>query len=223
MDPYRFAPPTEVARLQAKYVRFFTEVGAKRVLDLGCGRGIFLRLLGEAGIEALGVDVSAKAIEVCKTGGFAVWQEDALTTLQRLAAAGESFDGIFCSHLIEHLPSNEAMSLIARSAAVLKPQGRLVVVTPNADNIQVLTEGFWLDSSHTRFVPRLLVEMLMIDAGMRIVTSQTDPDAVSRWHDASRVRKFIWKLALGRSFATRHLISGLDAYVVGERVTGERV
>ncbi len=222
MDPYRFAPPEEVARLQAKYLRFFTEIEAKRVLDLGCGRGIFLRLLSNARIEGFGVDISAEAVKVCRAEGFAVQQEDALAALKRLATAGESFDGIFCSHLIEHLTSDDMMSLIARSGMVLVPRGRLVIVTPNVENLQVLTEGFWLDTGHIRFVPRLLMETLMTDAGLRIVASDTDPEATSKWHAVSRARRLVWRFALGRSIVSRHLLSGLDAYVVGERVRAER-
>jgi O-antigen chain-terminating methyltransferase len=221
-DTYRFAPPEQVARLQTKYIRFFIEVGAKRVLDLGCGRGIFLRLLGDAGIEGVGVDISAEAVQLCRAAGFAVQQEDALAALHRFVTAGESFDGIFCSHLIEHLTGDGTASLIAGSVAVLGSRGRLVIVTPNEENLQVLTEGFWLDTSHTRFVPRLLIETLMIDAGLRIVTSDTDPDAVSKWHAVSRTRKLLWRLALGRTIVNRYLLSGLDAYVVGERVTEDR-
>ncbi len=115
------------------------------------------------------------------------------------------------------------MSLIARSAAVLAPRRRLVIVTPNVENLQVLTEGFWLDTGHIRFVPRLLLEALMLDAGLRIVASDSDPEAISKWHVVSRTRKLLWTLALGRSIVNRYLLSGLDAYVVGERVTTERM
>lgn len=217
MDPYRFAPPDQVARLQAKYVRFFTDVGIKRVLDLGCGRGIFLRLLRDAGIEGIGVDVAGEAVMQCRTQGFAARQEDALAALKRIGRAGERFDGIFCSHLIEHLAADQMLELIAEGAESLAPGGRLIVVTPNAENLQVLTEGFWLDTSHVKLVPRRLVETLMQDAGLSIVASATDGDAVARWTAASRGRKLIWRLILGRALTDRHLLSGLDAFVVGER------
>jgi len=53
---YNFVTPESVTRIQGPYVRLFTEVGARKVLDLGSGRGLFLELLKEAGIEAHGVD-----------------------------------------------------------------------------------------------------------------------------------------------------------------------
>lgn len=217
MDPYRFAPADQVARLQAKYVRFFTEAGIKRVLDLGCGRGIFLRLLRYAGIEGIGVDIASEAVMECRKEGFEVRQEDALAALERIGRAGERYGGIFCSHLIEHLAADKMLGLITRSAATLTPAGRLIVVTPNAENLQVLTEGFWLDTSHVRLVPRRLVETLMHDAGLSIVASATDDEAVAGWNAASKGRKILWRLILGRALTDRHLLSGLDAFVVSER------
>lgn len=217
MDLYRFAPAEQVARIQAKFVRCFADIGAKRVLDLGCGRGIFLRLLRDAGIEGVGVDLSEEAVSSCRVDGLIAECADAITVLHRFADAGDSFDGIFCSHLVEHLPTGGIQWLIRRSAIILRPLGRLVIITPNVENLQVLTEGFWLDATHVRFVPRRLIESVMGDEGFRIIASGTDHDAVSGWHAASQVRKFLWHSILGRTITDRHLLSGLDAFVVGER------
>ncbi len=217
MDPYRFAPADQVARVQRKYVKIFREIEARRVLDLGCGRGIFLRLLRDAGIEGVGVDNDPEALRICRDAGLAVLDGDVIDILERLAASRQQFDGVLCSHLIEHLRGDGARRLMSLGARVLTRGGRIVVITPNVENLQVLTEGFWLDLSHVRFVPRLLIETLMQDAGLGIVVSGTDPDAVSRWQ-TSKWPKLLWWLVLGPGIVNRHLLSGLDTYVVGERV-----
>lgn len=218
MDPYRFAPPEHVAKLQRKYVAVFHEIGARRVLDLGCGRGIFLSLLRQAGIEGVGVDNNREAVGICREAGFVVLCGDAIGVLEELAAGNQMFDGILCSHLIEHLEGDGPARLIASACRVLARPGRLVVVTPNVENLQVLTEGFWLDLSHVRFVPRLLIETLMRDAELRIVASETDSEAASGWQAAKWPRKLLLRFLLGRTMVDRHLLSGLDAYVIGERV-----
>lgn len=220
MDPFRFAPPAQVIGRQRKFVRFFSDMGARRVLDVGCGRGLFLQLLRDSGIEETGIDISETLVQQCRQAGFHVEQGDALVVLRQFQAGGKRFDGIFCSHVIEHLEGERPAELIGLCAAVLAPRGRLVLITPNVENLQVLTEGFWLDLSHRRFIPRILAETLMGDAGLRVISSETDPDTQGRWDAAPWWRKTMWRLAFGRVFLSRYLLSGLDAYVVGERSAG---
>ncbi|MGW7487539.1 class I SAM-dependent methyltransferase [Streptomyces sp. NPDC054786] len=53
------------------YVRMVEEFGAHRVLDIGCGTGVFALLLADRGIEAVGVDPAGESIDVArgKPGG----------------------------------------------------------------------------------------------------------------------------------------------------------
>src|SRR5919109_1335115 len=97
---YEFGGDEElVRRIQARFVRFFA--GCERVLDIGCGRGIFLDLLRNAKISCVGIDPATESIEACKARGFSdVVCEDAITYLAQHA---RDFDGIFCSHVIEHM------------------------------------------------------------------------------------------------------------------------
>lgn len=48
------------------YVRMLEEFGARRVLDIGCGTGVFALLLADRGIEVVGVDPAEASIEVAK-------------------------------------------------------------------------------------------------------------------------------------------------------------
>lgn len=40
------------------------------VLDIGCGRGELLALLGEAGVPARGIDVNGEMVALCRERGF---------------------------------------------------------------------------------------------------------------------------------------------------------
>lgn len=48
------------------YVRMAEEFGARRVLDIGCGTGVFALLLADRGIEVVGVDPAQASIDVAR-------------------------------------------------------------------------------------------------------------------------------------------------------------
>ncbi|MFG3203495.1 class I SAM-dependent methyltransferase [Streptomyces sp. NPDC048192] len=53
------------------YLRMTAEFGARRVLDIGCGTGVFALLLAERGIEVVGLEPAAASLDVAraKPGG----------------------------------------------------------------------------------------------------------------------------------------------------------
>ncbi|MFH1129874.1 MAG: class I SAM-dependent methyltransferase [Pseudomonadota bacterium] len=212
---FKFADPNQVDTIQRDYVRFFSEAGARHVLDIGSGRGIFLELLRTAGIKASGLDSDAATVAKCHEKGLTdVEVGDALELLEKKIASKSKYDGVFCSHIIEHLPGNKATRLIEASAELLAPRGRLVLVTPNVANLQVWTNVFWLDPTHQRPYPRLLLEALMKEAGLKIVASFDDQK--TRYHyrrTPSDFRRFVSNfLRFGSG-----VLDGMDSVVVGER------
>ncbi|MEU9450372.1 class I SAM-dependent methyltransferase [Streptomyces sp. NPDC048277] len=48
------------------YIRLAEEFGTRRVLDIGCGTGVFALLLADRGIEVVGVDPAAASVEVAR-------------------------------------------------------------------------------------------------------------------------------------------------------------
>jgi len=48
------------------YVRMTDEFGARQVLDIGCGTGVFALLLADRGIEVVGVDPAQASIDVAR-------------------------------------------------------------------------------------------------------------------------------------------------------------
>ncbi|MFB6978212.1 class I SAM-dependent methyltransferase [Streptomyces scopuliridis] len=49
------------------YLRITEEFGARRVLDIGCGTGVFALLLADRGIEVVAVDPALASIDVART------------------------------------------------------------------------------------------------------------------------------------------------------------
>ncbi|MER5434163.1 class I SAM-dependent methyltransferase [Streptomyces sp. NPDC002588] len=48
------------------YLRMTEEFGARRVLDIGCGTGVFALLLADRGIEVVGVDPAEASVDVAR-------------------------------------------------------------------------------------------------------------------------------------------------------------
>lgn len=175
-----------VTKIQRKYAGMFRP--GEVVLDLGCGDGVFLRLLKERGIRGIGVDSLLPCVETCRRSGLEAHQSDILAFLQE---ATGSYDGIFCSHIVEHLPPQVVLDLLTHARRVLKPTGRIVIVTPNARDIEVITERFWLDITHVRPYPIPLLEKMLEHAGFAVTSSGIDPDSSTRLLSKSPLK--MWK------------------------------
>jgi 2-polyprenyl-3-methyl-5-hydroxy-6-metoxy-1,4-benzoquinol methylase len=212
---YRFAAEEVVETLQRPYARFFAEAKCRRVVDLGCGRGLFLDVLRDEGMDGIGVDSSEATLEPLRARGYNVVHNDVVSFLRASVDAGEHFDGILCSHVVEHLPGEAAIEMLRLAAQALRQGGRLVVATPNMAHPEVATLVFWLDVTHVRPYPRMLLEAILEEVGMRVVVSFDDPATMrpyfQRWREARRLPHDMAR------FGPR-VLTGTDSVVVAERV-----
>lgn len=131
------------------------------VLDLGCGRGEALRLLGEHGLRARGVDASARMVERCREQGLEAATGDLFEVLR--SSEEGSLGGVVSFHVIEHLPAPELDRLVRLAHRALAPGGVLILETPNPLSLVAGARNFWLDPTHRRPVHpeslRLLYEL----------------------------------------------------------------
>jgi SAM-dependent methyltransferase len=153
----------QVKQNLAAFVPFFRD--CKQVLDLGCGTGPFLKNLRDAGIDAVGVDADSIAAQSAEASGLQVIRAD---VLQFLRDSRESFDGIFCSHLVEHLPFESVVELVEGVAARLASGGILVMAFPNPESLDMQLFHFWVDPQHVRFYHPTLVQAMLRHYGMEI-------------------------------------------------------
>jgi SAM-dependent methyltransferase len=142
----------DVRERQRVYVDDFR--GKAPVLDAGCGRGEFLSLLREAGIEARGVDADPEMVAFARGEGLEVTEGDAVVELERLEDG--SLGGIFAAQLVEHLPSGMLLRFLQLAAAKLRPGGLLVAETINPLSLVALGHYF-ADPTHVQpLVPQTL-------------------------------------------------------------------
>ncbi len=157
-------------RHQKRYLRHLENAPGK-VLEIGSGRGVLLRLMMESGIKAYGLDSFEEAVIYCKGKGLDVVHGDALSHLATLPAA--SLGGIFCAHVIEHMQPAQVIDLIRESHRVLKPGARIVIITPNPKDLRT-SERFWLDITHVRPYPEKLLTVLMKREGFNKIKYYED-------------------------------------------------
>ena len=158
-----------IRMLQRPRVRFFKD--CKKVLDLGCGPGIFLELLKESGIHAVGVDRNEAIVAKARLKGLDIIHSD---LSEYLDESKEAFDGIFCSHILEHLPFEEVVRLIEKIAIRLLPGGMIVFVLPNPGSIRLHLFGFWRDPEHVRFYTGNLIASVCQHYGLKVEYSNEE-------------------------------------------------
>jgi SAM-dependent methyltransferase len=109
------------------------------VLDIGCGGGLFLRMLAERGAKVAGLDFAFSAARVAlRTNNVSA----VCASLARSPLANESCAAVTMFHVLEHL--SEPGLYLEEARAALKPGGRLIVQVPNADCWQFLLFGeYW--------------------------------------------------------------------------------
>jgi O-antigen chain-terminating methyltransferase len=128
------------------------------VIDIGCGRGEWLRLLQEQTLSGLGIDSNESMVERCLELGVAAKQADGLTYLRSLPE--NSVVAITGFHIIEHVPFVELFYLFDEAYRVLLPGGLIIFETPNPENILVGSHTFYHDPSHRNPITPTFVRFL---------------------------------------------------------------
>lgn len=140
------------------------------LLDLGCGRGEWLALLRDEGIPARGVDLNAANIQAGREQGLDVRYQDALTALRE--SDSDSLGMISAFHLVEHLDHSQLRLLLLEAYRALAPGGRLLLETPNPQNLIVGSCNFYLDPTHVRPLPPDFLVFLAEFAGFHAVEAR---------------------------------------------------
>ncbi len=119
---------------------------AQPALDVGCGRGEFLELAREIGVDARGFDTNERSVADLEQRGFKVTLAGVPECF--IGIANGSIGSILAAHVVEHLPVGALFALFSESARVLRPGGMLMIETPNAESLVVSASEFWRDPTH---------------------------------------------------------------------------
>jgi 2-polyprenyl-3-methyl-5-hydroxy-6-metoxy-1,4-benzoquinol methylase len=164
----RLRDSATIREKQRNYLKFFN--GKAPVIDAGCGKGEFLELLREAGIEAKGLDLNLDMTLQCRDKGLDVEQRDAIEYLAQ--QSDDSLGGIFSAQVIEHLTPAQLSAMVTLSWSKLKPGGVVVLETLNPESIFVQYRWFWMDPSHVRLVHPQTLQFMLESAGFTEVACE---------------------------------------------------
>ncbi|WP_420151638.1 class I SAM-dependent methyltransferase [Spirosoma sp.] len=116
-----------------------------RVLDFGCGSGIFSNYLARKGCQVIGLDGSAAMITLANQKRKSANVHYVLQALPLIDLAAYKLQNvIIMSSLLEYVNSME--QLLQQTHTLLKPNGHLIVSIPNSVSIYRRLERilFWL-------------------------------------------------------------------------------
>jgi 2-polyprenyl-3-methyl-5-hydroxy-6-metoxy-1,4-benzoquinol methylase len=137
-----------------------------RVLEIGCGTGLFTEAFAKTGATIVAADISSELLEIARLRGLPAEQVTFIAKPFEQIAFDGSFDAVIGSSVLHHLDVELAL---ARIIHLLEPGGILSFAEPNYLNPQVFLER------KLRFLP---------------IFAYTSPDetAFVRWTLAKQLR-----------------------------------
>ncbi len=149
-------PFTQYPDKLARYLslRYKLHEGSK-ILDLGCGRGEFLRGFIRFGLHGYGVDQSSIAKSVCTEA------EILQSNLENepLPYDDNFFDAIFSKSVLEHFYYPE--KLVVEIYRIVKPGGLIITMVPDWESVY---KTFYEDYTHrTPFTTNSLKDIFLIN------------------------------------------------------------
>lgn len=177
-----------------------------RILEPGCGRGEFLKLLEEsADVEVFGTEYGEEAVEAARAAGLAVEKLAFETGAERLSAA--PFDGFFTFNYLEHQPDPGAF--LRGIAANLKAGAVGIVEVPNFELMldRKMFGEFTVD--HLCCFTSATLRRMLETNGFDVL------DCRVIWHDyilSAEVRKRAGTDFSGFDAAAKHLFGELERF-----------
>jgi 2-polyprenyl-3-methyl-5-hydroxy-6-metoxy-1,4-benzoquinol methylase len=149
---------------QLEFLLPFVDSHQGTVLDVGCGKGSFLRALKmqRGGWRYVGVEPSREEADLARRdGGIEIHQG----MFGETALPAGTFDLVTIMHVLEHVPDPRAT--IAEIHRVLAPDGLLFVEVPNPTDLNMFYD--WLLVEHLYHFPPNTLAWFLMRAGFEIV------------------------------------------------------
>lgn len=108
-----------------------------KVLEIGCGTGMFTEMFAESGAQLIAVDISPELIFLARERGLPARQVRFMDQPFEECGVNGPYDAVVGSSVLHHLDLEPALRKII---TLLKPNGRMCFAEPNFLNPQVFLE-----------------------------------------------------------------------------------
>ncbi|MEW6263513.1 MAG: class I SAM-dependent methyltransferase [Thermodesulfobacteriota bacterium] len=142
-----------------------------RVLDVGAGTGLFVETAAARGLQPTALELNRANVDRLRAGGFEVIDRP----LEETRIEADTFDLVSLWEVIEHIV--EPKPLLNHIARVLKPDGLLMILAPNADSLvtRILHEksGTFGGHSHVNHFNLKTLTRLLAETGFSLLEAET--------------------------------------------------
>lgn len=208
----------EMKEFRSRYFKDFVDkyhLNGKKVIEIGTGKGEFLSLMEQVGVQAFGIEHCKESVEVCSKFGLKVFEGYVGQADYEIPQA--PFDGFFIMNFLEHIPEPDVFlqgicNNLAEGAAGL-------VEVPNTDMIlkNFMFSEFMLD--HLMYFTKDTLTHLLEQNGFEVL------ECNSVWHDyclAAVVRKRT-PLDLTEFYKRQNEITGqIHEFIASNAVQGRK-
>jgi SAM-dependent methyltransferase len=189
---------TEPARVQAHalayrhYLRgWLPESPQAAIVDIGCGRGLLLAFFQARGYKNVrGVDISPEQVELARRLAVEVQEGDAIGFLE---ACHGTFDLLTGIDILEHFHKPEVIRFLEGAYKALKPGGRLILQTLNAESPWGGMHRYGDFTHETGFTPNSLSRLLTF-AGFAAVEPRETGPVPWGYSMVSTMRYLAWRI-----------------------------
>ncbi|MFA6097237.1 MAG: class I SAM-dependent methyltransferase [Candidatus Paceibacterota bacterium] len=177
-------------------------------LDVGCGTGYFVECAGKFGIDCVGIDGSADAVNIAKARCSSLDIRQHFLE-NKLPFEDDSMSTIMCNQVIEHLSLEAADHMLSECHRILKPHGVIFINSPCKYN----TRERYSDETHINLYTPGSLKMKLEKAGFRTVASLNSPMKIL---GTNRISKNIIYL-LFKLFPIDHLSASANCIAVKDK------
>lgn len=140
----------------------------KLVLDVGCWSGQYAQLAIKLAKGVYGIDPNPEAIGLGKK--LIPQVKFKIGSVLKIPYLSNQFDVVLFSEVIEHIPQGAEKRALNEIKRVLKPNGMLILSTPNAHPLSIILDPAYFLIRHRHYQQRMM-EKLVVSRGFTIKKS----------------------------------------------------